>query len=132
MYGLNLLNDIRRRSIPPDYFKDKQVIVVGGGNVAFDAARTAFRLGGKVTIVCLESWDKNVERRIPADHEEIEGAHQEGIRIIYSQGCQCVIGENGKFEKAECPKCTSVFDEKGFNPKFDISDTHGDRGRRPP
>ncbi len=58
MYGLNLLNDIRRRSIPPDYFKDKQVIVVGGGNVAFDTARTAFRLGGQVTVVCLETWDR--------------------------------------------------------------------------
>ena len=122
MYGLNLLNDIRRRSIPPDYFKDKQVIVVGGGNVAFDAARTAFRLGGKVTIVCLETWDRTSKDAIPADPEEVEGAHQEGIRIIYSRGVKSVLGENGKFNKVECPKCTSVFDEKGFNPKFDISD----------
>jgi NADPH-dependent glutamate synthase beta subunit-like oxidoreductase/coenzyme F420-reducing hydrogenase delta subunit len=123
MYGLNLLNDIRRRSIPPDYFKDKQVIVVGGGNVAFDAARTAFRLGGKVTVVCLESWDRTSKDAIPADPEEVEGAHQEGIRIIYSRGVKSVIGEDGKFKKVECPKCTSVFDEKGFNPKFDVDDS---------
>jgi NADPH-dependent glutamate synthase beta subunit-like oxidoreductase/coenzyme F420-reducing hydrogenase delta subunit/NAD-dependent dihydropyrimidine dehydrogenase PreA subunit len=122
MYGLNLLNDIRRGDVPPDYFKDKQVIVVGGGNVAFDAARTSYRLGGKVTLVCLESWDKTSKDAIPADPEEVEGAHQEGIRIIYSRGVQSVLGEDGKFTKVDCPKCTSVFDEKGFNPRFDTSD----------
>ncbi len=59
----------------------------------------------------------------------MEGAHQEGIRLVYSRGVKSVVGDKGKFVKVECPKCTSVFDEKGFNPKFDISDSieiHGD------
>jgi len=122
MYGLTLLDEVGKGNIPSDYFKGKRVIVIGGGNVAFDAARTAVRLGGQVTLVCLETWDKSSKDGIPADVEEIEGAHQEGIRIVYSRGTRSVIGEGGKFTKIDCPKCTSVFDEKGFNPKFDVSD----------
>lgn len=122
MYGLTLLDEIGKGSIPADFYKGKRVIVVGGGNVAFDAARTAVRLGGQVTLVCLETGDKSTKDGIPADIEEIEGAHQEGIRIVYSRGVRSVIGEGGKFTKIDCPKCTSVFDEKGFNPKFDTSD----------
>lgn len=122
MYGLDLLGEAGQGNIPPDYFKNKKVIVIGGGNVAFDAARTAVRLGGQVTVVCLETWDKKTKDGIPADQEEIEGAHQEGIRIIYSRGVRSIKGKDGKFQKLDCPKCTSVFDEKGFNPQFDAAD----------
>ena len=121
-YGLAFLDKAGRNEIPSDHFIGKNVIVVGGGNVAFDAARTAVRYGGKVTVICLETWDKNHKDGIVADPEEIEGAHQEGIRIVYSRGVRKVIGENGKFKKVESPKCISVFDEKGFNPQFDTSD----------
>jgi NADPH-dependent glutamate synthase beta subunit-like oxidoreductase/coenzyme F420-reducing hydrogenase delta subunit len=122
MYGLNVLGEVNTGTIDQDLFKGKKVIVIGGGNVAFDAARTVYRMGGKVTVVCLETFDKNSKDGIPADIEEIEGAHQEGIRIIYSRGVRKIIGEKGTFQKIESPKCTSVFDEKGFNPKFDTED----------
>ena len=122
MYGLNVLRDVNTGTIDQDLFKGKKVIVIGGGNVAFDAARTVYRMGGKVTVVCLETWDKNSKDSIPADTEEIEGAHQEGIRIVYSRGVRKIIGEKGTFKKIESPKCTSVFDEKGFNPKYDTED----------
>ena len=103
-------------------FRDKRVIVVGGGNVAFDVARSARRLGGVVSIVCLENGDKSSKDGIPADVEEIEGAEEEGIQITYSRGVEEIIGDDGKFKKIKCPRCTSVFDESGFNPKFDRSD----------
>lgn len=103
-------------------FKDKKVIVVGGGNVAFDVARTAKRLGGDVEIVCLECEDKLCKDGIPADEEEIESAEEEGIKINYSRGVSEIIGQDGKFKKIKSPKCISVFDEKGFNPKFDKDD----------
>lgn len=122
MYGLNVLRDVNTGTIDQDLFKGKKVIVIGGGNVAFDAARTVYRMGGKVTVVCLETWDKNSKDSIPADTEEIEGAHQEGIRIVYSRGVRKIIGEKETFKKIESPKCTSVFDEKGFNPKYDTED----------
>ena len=121
-YGLTFLDQAGRGELPPDYYKGKRVVVIGGGNVAFDASRTARRLGGNVTMVCLESQDKNHKDGIPADIEEIEGAIQEGIRIVYSRGVGKILGDEGKFSKIDCPKCTSVFDDKGFNPQFDGSD----------
>jgi len=122
MYGLNLLYDANQGKVSPQLFKGKRVIVVGGGNGAFDVARTARRLGGDVSLVCLECADKCSKDGIPADLEEIEGATEEGIGITYSCGVAEIIGENGRFKKIECPRCTSVFDESGFNPRFDRND----------
>lgn len=119
MFGLNLLYNVNETEVSPDLFHGKRVIVVGGGNVAFDVARTARRLGGDVSLVCLECEDKCSKDGIPADEEEIVGATQEGIKIIYSRGVEEIIGEDGKFKKIKCPRCTSVFDESGFNPMFD-------------
>ncbi len=122
MYGHTLLYEVSHGNIGPDYFRDKKLVVIGGGNVAFDVARTSKRLGGDVTIVCLESEDKTSKDGIPADEEEITAAWEEGIRIVYSRGVRKIIGEHGKFKGIDCPKCASVFDEAGFNPKFDCSD----------
>ena len=122
MYGHTLLYEVSHGNIGPNYFKGKKLIVIGGGNVAFDVARTAQRLGGDVTVVCLECEDKSSKDGIPADEEEISAAWEEGLKIVYSHGVQKIIGEHGKFKGIDCPKCTSVFDEKGFNPKFDCSD----------
>ncbi len=124
--GLYLLYEVNQEKVLHQLFRQlfwgKRIIVIGGGNVAFDVARTARRLGGSVSIVCLESEDKSSRDGIPADNEEIESAREEGIAINYSRGVAEVIGEDGKFRKIKCPRCVSVFDESGFNPKFD----HGD------
>ena len=122
MYGHTLLYEVSHGNIGPNYFKGKKLIVIGGGNVAFDVGRTAKRLGGDVTVVCLECEDKSLKDGIPADEEEISAAWEEGLRIIYSRGVKKIIGEHGKFKGIDCPRCTSVFDEKGFNPKFDCVD----------
>jgi len=123
MFGLNFLFDVNQGKVSPQLFQGRRVIVVGGGNVAFDVARTARRLGGDVSIVCLENEDKSSQDGIPADVEEIEGAEEEGIKINYCRGVEEIIGEGGKFNKIKCPQCISVFDETGlFNPKFDYSD----------
>lgn len=123
MFGLNLLYEVLQGNVPLQLYKGKRVIVVGGGNVAFDVARTARRLGGNVTIVCLECADKSSKDGIPADDEEIEGASEEGIKIVYSRGIEEIIGKGGKFDKIKCPRCTSVFEEDGrFNPQCDRSD----------
>ena len=125
MFGLNLLSDVNQKKVHPRLFEGKKVIVIGGGNVAFDAARTARRLGGKVTLMCLENEDKSSKDGIPADVEEIEGATDEGIKIVYSRGVEEIIGEGGRFRKIKCPRCTSVYEQMGyvgFNPEFDKSD----------
>ncbi|MBF0529801.1 MAG: FAD-dependent oxidoreductase, partial [Deltaproteobacteria bacterium] len=100
----------------------RKVLVIGGGNVAFDVARTSRRLGGDATIICLECEDKRSKDGIPADTEEIRGAWEEGIRIIYSRGVKKILGESERVKKIECPKCVNVFDSNGFNPQFDESD----------
>lgn len=123
MYGQTFLYEVSRGILATDYFGDKKIIVIGGGNVAFDVARSARRLGGDVTVLALESGDKSSKDGIPADHEEIRGAWEEGISIMYSRGVSRINGKAGKFTGIESPKCTSVFDAEGrFSPKFDMSD----------
>ncbi len=75
----------------------RRVAVVGGGNAAIDAARTALRLGAeKVTIVYRRS---RVE--MPANEEEIEEAEHEGVEILYLANPTRAMGE-GKLERIEC------------------------------
>jgi len=122
MYGNTFLYEVSHGNIGPGYFDNQRVIVIGGGNVAFDVGRTARRLGGQVTIVALECEDKTSKDGIPADEEEISGAWEEGIKIVHSRGVRKINGEGGRFRSVDSPKCVSVFDDAGFNPKFDMDD----------
>lgn len=75
-----------------------RVVVIGGGNSAIDAARTAVRLGVKeVTIAYRRTRDE-----MPAYEEEIVHAEEEGIKIDYLVSPTRVIGENGKVTAIEC------------------------------
>ncbi|MBR3358233.1 MAG: FAD-dependent oxidoreductase [Solobacterium sp.] len=96
------------------------VVVVGGGNVAVDVARTAARLtDGKVTMLCLES-----EAEMPAAKDEVEDAKAEGIEVCNGWGPKEVLVENGKVTGIVFKKCTSVFDENHrFAPVYDENDT---------
>jgi NADPH-dependent glutamate synthase beta subunit-like oxidoreductase/NAD-dependent dihydropyrimidine dehydrogenase PreA subunit len=123
MYGHTFLYEVSHGNIRPNYFLGKKILVIGGGNVAFDVARTARRLGGETTVVALESEDKTSRDGIPADVEEIRGAWEEGIRIVYSRGVQRIIGEGERMKQIECPRCLQVYDENGFHPEFDPADT---------
>ena len=76
----------------------EKVVVVGGGNVAIDAARSAYRLGAKeVAVVYRRSREE-----MPAYPEEIEAAEAEGIKIIYLAAPVKVIGKNGKVTGLQC------------------------------
>jgi len=92
----------------------KEIIVIGGGNVAIDVARSAKRItGGKVTLVCLEA-----DHEMPAHDWEIADARAEGVEMVCSQGPNAIVGE-GKVEGLQVKKCESVFDEHGrFAPTF--------------
>ncbi len=93
----------------------KDVLVIGGGNVAIDVARTAVRLGAsKVKAVCLESRPE-----MPAWEWEIEEAREEGVEFIYSRGPKRIISSGGNIAGLEVVEVKSVFDSDGkFNPKF--------------
>ncbi len=98
----------------------KKVLVIGGGNVAMDVARSARRLGVQnVEMVCLEN-----EEEIPAWKWEVDEAVEEAIKINYRWGPKAVVRENGKVVGLEVTKVLSVFDSnKRFAPTFDNSVT---------
>lgn len=114
-YGVEFLREISANDNPPQT-KDR-VMVIGGGNVAVDVARTALRLGAKnVDMVCLEQRDE-----MPALPEEIEATLEEGIRIHNGWGPRRIIGKE-TVEGIELKKCTGVFDAEGhFSPSYDES-----------
>lgn len=93
----------------------KRVVVIGGGNVAMDVARTAWRVGAEeINVVCLESRDE-----MPAHSWEVEDAEEEGIKVHCSWGPMKFNGKD-KIESVTVKKCTCVFDEEGkFNPRYD-------------
>jgi len=97
-----------------------KVIVIGGGNVAIDVARTATRAGNEnVDMFCLESREE-----MPALEEEIAEALSEDIGINNSWGPKRIVVENGRVVGVEFKKCVSVFDaNKRFSPKFDENET---------
>jgi glutamate synthase (NADPH/NADH) small chain len=104
---------------------EKKVVVIGGGNVAMDIARSLARLQkekfGRVGIqaVCLESAEE-----MPADTEEVVEASEEGIEIINSYGPVDIKTEDGRVTGVEFVRCDSVFDDEGrFAPRFDESDS---------
>lgn len=94
----------------------KRVVVVGGGNVAIDAALTALRCGAEsVQMVCLETGDE-----IPAWKEELDQARQEGVTLCEGFGPNKVFENGGRVTGIEFIKCTGVYDDKGaFAPNYD-------------
>lgn len=88
----------------------EKVLVLGGGNVAYDCARTARRLGAShVHIVCLES-----EKNMPAYPSEIDEGSEEGIVVHPSRTFTRVMSTNGKVSGVECLNLRSMyFDEEG-------------------
>ena len=92
------------------------VAVVGGGNVAIDAARSALRLGAaEVHLVCLEGRDQ-----MPAHEFEVAEACAEGVQLHDRWGVAGLEG-GSRVEALELKTCLSVFDPDGrFNPRFDV------------
>ena len=94
----------------------KNMVVVGGGNVAYDVGRSSVRNGAKVTMVCLETRDEQT-----ADEFEIEDGVEEGISMINRVGPKKVVRdkETGKVKALRVQKIKSLFDHEGrFSPQF--------------
>jgi formate dehydrogenase beta subunit len=106
----------------------RRVVVIGGGNVAYDVARSALRpaydvarsavrMSGdkEVHIVCLESREQ-----MPADDVEVAEGAEEGIYLHNARGPRELVGLDGKVVALRTVRCTSVFDSQGkFAPQFD-------------
>jgi len=97
-----------------------KVLVIGGGNVAVDVARTASRLGAEsVAMYCLEG-----RAEMPASPDELAEAEEEGISLVNGWGPARILAEEGRARSVEFRKCLSVFDaDRRFAPKYDDSAT---------
>ena len=107
LIGIDFIRDVNMGERVP---LGKNVLVLGGGNVAFDCARVALRLGAnQVQLACLES-----EMNIPASRDEIEQGNEEGIQIHYSKTFSRILSKNEKITGVECLEVESFsFDEDG-------------------
>ena len=107
-------------SLPAELTLSGDTVVIGGGNVAVDVARTAVRCGKTgVTMVSLEARDE-----MPAAKDEVAEAEEEGIKVLNSWGPKEILTENGKVTGIVLKKCTAVKDATGrFNPQYDEEDT---------
>lgn len=94
----------------------KNTIVIGGGDVAMDAARTAIRKGARtVRIFCLEARNE-----MPAGEDEIEEAIAEGVEINTETGVKSLVLVGNSIAGVELMPCLSVYDENGlFAPRCD-------------
>lgn len=131
-YAMELLSGTReyQRGLAdmPEITED--IVVIGGGNVAFDVARTLLRLQiqkfGKsnVNVVSLETRDI-----LPADLEEHVEGEEEGLNYFFGNGPVAIEvdeegADNAVITGLKVQKCLSVFDDEGrFSPKFDENDT---------
>jgi NADPH-dependent glutamate synthase beta subunit-like oxidoreductase len=99
---------------------DREVVVVGGGNVAIDAARTAVRLGApKVHIVCLESADYRDKEPMPALEEEVKQAVEEGMIVHDKHGVHSFQSKDGAVTGLSLLECLGVKDDTGrFSPCY--------------
>ncbi len=99
---------------------DGDVVVVGGGNVAIDAARVSRRNGAKsVTMLCLEG-----PKEMPASDEEVMEAVEDGVVVKNGWGPKEVLTEDGHVTGIVFKKCLSVYEGKGkFAPKYDEEET---------
>lgn len=102
--------------LPADVRLSGRTVVIGGGNVAIDVARTALRSGSEsVNMYCLESLAE-----MPAAADEVAEAREEGIVVWNGWGPKEILEDNGKVKGIVLKKCVAVFDENGrFHPVYD-------------
>ena len=105
LQGVHSAVDFLRRVALGDHRSSgKNVIVIGGGNVAIDAARTAVRLGAdNVTLAY-----RRTRHEMPADEEEVEQAEQEGVHLSFLTVPVEIEGENGMVSALKCLRAKMV------------------------
>jgi glutamate synthase (NADPH/NADH) small chain len=115
---------LRQATAGEDFGTPRQAVVIGGGNVAMDIARTLARLQkasfGEVKVILTALEDK---AHFLADPEEIKEAGEEGVVIIDARGPQQVVIEDGKVAGLTTWRVKAIFDEQGrFAPSYDQTD----------
>ena len=106
--AVDLLRDASLGKINPMIGAGKTVTVLGGGNVAFDAARVSMRLGAAVNVVCLEARGQML-----ADKEEIEQAEEEGIHVYSGKANLSIEGSPSRVQGVKVIDVASFHFEEG-------------------
>lgn len=111
---------LREAGAKESFALEGDVVVVGGGNVAIDAARISSRcVDAKISMFCLEQRE-----HMPASKEEIAEVLEEGIELNCGWGPKEVLEEDGKVAGVVFKKCIRVLDEQGrFSPEYDEEQT---------
>jgi len=121
---------LRRVTAGEDFSTPREAVVIGGGNVAMDIARTLARLQkaafGEVKVILTALEDR---AHFLADPEEIHEAGEEGVVILDARGPQQVVVEGGRITGLKTWRVKAIFDEQGrFAPSFDQTDEQFHRG----
>jgi len=120
--AITFLRDV---ALGKDVSVPEELIVIGGGNVAMDAARTAARLQkmryGKVGVHLYSLESRDI---IPCDEEEFIESQEEGVEVNPGWGPKEIFSEGEKVTGMKFVRCTRVFNEEGrFAPEFDEEDS---------
>jgi len=89
---------LRRVALGDRRIPGKHAVIVGGGNVAIDAARTCLRLGSEEVTIAY----RRTRAEMPADVEEVEQAEDEGIHMSFLTIPKAVVGKDGRLTGLEC------------------------------
>ena len=110
----------KKVNLEPDTKLAGKVVVIGGGNIASDVARTAVRCGAEsVTLYCLEGYDE-----MPMGEEDRTECERDGITVRAGWGQTEIVTENGKCAGIKFRRCLSVKNAEGrFAPTFDDGET---------
>ena len=99
--AITLLKDV---ALGDRHIPGKRVIVIGGGNVAIDAARTCLRLGCEDVTIAY----RRTRTEMPADEEEVEQAEEEGVRLSFLTVPVAIQGEDGRVVALQCQKAKMI------------------------
>lgn len=116
---MSAVDFLAKTAVSDTYKLSGKTVVIGGGNVAVDVARTALRCGSDdVTMICLEDRE-----HMPASEEEIAEVLEEGAKINPGYGPAELKIEDGRIAGVVFKKCLSTIDADGrFNPQYDEAD----------
>jgi len=120
--GGNVAYDVARSAVRPEMSSMSETIseMGRGEQVAYDVARSALRLSADKEVHVVCLEGRN---EMPADEVEVVEGEEEGLKLHNSRGPKEVLGQNGTVTGLRTIRCTSVFDaDRRFNPKFDEND----------
>ena len=106
LWGLDFLRDVR---LGKDVTVEGKVVVIGGGDVAVDAARTALRLGAED----VQIFYRRTRDQMPASKHQVEEAEKEGVKIRFLLAPKKILGNGKKVTGIEFVKSILTFDKEG-------------------